>query len=319
MRLRGVELVFACVLSLAGVFGEARAHAQDDTGGDVDTGRSHFKSGVDYYRDGDLSAAMIEFKRAYSAAPNYRLLYNLGQVSQELLDYTGAQSYFQRYLDEGGSAIEPARRQEVETALAKIAARIASVVISANVSGAEVFVDDVSVGTTPFAEPVKVSAGTRRISATVSGRPNITQVVEAAGGETLVVTLEFPPASDNIAAGTQVQVKEWSPSPALWLGIGSGALAVGAGVMAYLTYSDASDYRDAIKRKTTTQEVQSLHDRATTKALVTDILLGATLVSTAITVYVALDDDGEEKAPSESGAQAHFTLGAGAVGLSGQF
>src|SRR5262245_23071216 len=119
MRARALWLMLGCVLSIAGSWQPSQARAEDaDAQGDVDTGRSHFKNGVDYYRDGDLGAALIEFKRAYAAAPNYRLLYNLGQVSHELLDYTNAQAYFQRYLSEGGAEIEAARRQEVETALA---------------------------------------------------------------------------------------------------------------------------------------------------------------------------------------------------------
>lgn len=321
MRRRGLELICACLLAHTVASNAHRVCAQDEAAqGDVDTGRSHFKNGVDYYRDGDLGAALIEFKRAYAAAPNYRVLYNLGQVSHELLDYPVAQSFLQRYIEEGGGEIDAARRAEVETLLAKIAARIANVSISCDVEGAELFVDDVSVGHSPLPEPVKVSAGTRRISAAVAGRARVTQVVEAAGGDTLVVKVEFPPAHEPIASAPTV-APESGPSPVLWLGIGSGALAVGTGVMAYLAYSDASSYRDALERKTTSSEVDSLHNKAQTKALVTDILLGATLVSTAITVFVALQDGDTEERPAASrdAARAQLTMGPGSVGLTGQF
>jgi hypothetical protein len=318
--------VLLCVLSAAGALTASRARAQSSDAAetaDVDAGRSHFKSGVDYYRDGDLGAALIEFKRAYAAAPNYRLLYNLGQVSHELLDYTNAQTFFERYLAEGGDEIEAARRQEVQLALAKIASRIASVVVSCNVEGAELFVDDVSVGTSPLADPVRVSAGTRRIAAAVSGRSRITQVVEAAGGDTLVVKMEFPPLEPeaNLAVQTNLAPKDSGPSPALWLGIGSGALGVGAGVMAYLAARDGADYRDALHRKTTVRELDSLHSQATTKALVTDILLGAALVSTVITVIVAMQDGDSEERPNAARGQprAELTIGAGSLGLAGRF
>ena len=315
--MRTSALVLACVLSLAGV--TQRASAEDDESGDVDTGRSHFKRGVDYYRDGDLPAAMIEFKRAYAAAPNYRLLYNLGQVSHEMRDYTEAQRYLQQYLREGGDEIDGPRRQEVELMLAKIAGRIASVIVNCNLSGAELFVDDVSVGKSPMGEPVRVSAGTRRISAAINGRPRVTQVVEAVGGDTLVVKLEFPPAPREAAvaanASAQTAPADSSLSPAVWVGIGTGALAVGTGVMAFLAYSDASDYREALDRKTTASELDSLHDSAKTKALVTDILLGATVVAGAATVWLAMQDgDDTERAPS-----ARLSIGAGSATLSGSF
>ncbi len=326
MRVRALWLMLSCVLGLAGASDPSRARAEDtgDGGGDVDTGRSHFKSGVDYYRDGDLGAALIEFKRAYAAAPNYRLLYNLGQVSHELLDYTAAQNYFQHYLSEGGAEIEPARRAEVETALAKIATRIANVALTCNVEGAELFVDDVAVGHSPLAEPVRVSAGTRRVSAAIAGRSRITQVIEAAGGDTLVVKLDFPPLPPEAAIASQPALpreRSSGPSPALWLGIGAGALAIGAGITAYLAYDDASNYRDALERKNSVRELESLHDRATTKALVTDVLLGATIVTTAITVLVAVQSGGDdtEKRPATSrrATQTELAIGAGSIALSG--
>ena len=316
MRVHALTLTLGCLLVFAGSSGLARADDEHD----VDAGRSHFKSGVDSYRDGDLTTALIEFKRAYAAAPNYRLLYNLGQVSHEMRDYTEAQRYFQQYLKEGAGEIEPARKQEVELVLAKIANRIASVVVSCNLSGAEIFVDDVSVGKSPMGEPVRVSAGTRRISAAISGRQRVTQVVEAGGGDTLVVKLEFAPAvkaEANVAhndTGAQPAPESSGPSPALWLGIGTGALGVGAGVMAVLAASDSAAYQDALDRPTSSEELASLHDSATTKALVTDILLGATVVGAAVTVWVALDSDSDERAPS-----AQLSVGAGSVALSGRF
>ena len=309
MRVNALILALGCLL-LSGI-----ARAEDE---DVDTGRSHFKAGVDYYRDGDLNTALIEFKRAYAAAPNYRLLYNLGQVSHELRDYTEAQRYFQRYLREGAGEIEPARKQEVELALAKIAGRIASVVVSCNLANAEIFVDDESVGKSPMGEPVRVSAGTRRISAAISGRPRVTQVIEAAGGDTIVVKLEFPPAPAVASAAqhpaTQPVEESSGLSPAVWIGIGTGALAVGAGVMAILAAQDSAAYQDALDRPTSANELKELHDSATTKALVTDILLGATVVGAAATVWVALDSGSEEREPS-----AQLSIGAGSVSFRGRF
>lgn len=333
MRVRALALTLGFFLGLAGLSFpgfQGRAAAEDRGKTDVDTGRSHFKAGVDYYRDGDLTTALIEFKRAYASAPNYRVLYNLGQVSNEMRDYVEAQRYFQRYLTEGAGEIDAARKQEVENYLVKIAGRIATIVLSANLEGADLYVDDVLVGKSPMSEPVRVSAGTRRLSAAISGHPRVTQVIEAAGGDTLVVKLEFLPQS----AGDHTVAQQAAPgatapssgvSPAVWLGIASGALAVGTGVMAFLAYSDSSKYQDALERKTTSSELQSLHDGAKTKALVTDILLGATAVSTAITVYLALQHH-PDHAPSAGSqraqlpaAKTELSLGAGSVALTSHF
>jgi hypothetical protein len=253
-------------------------------------------------------------------------LYNLGQVCNELREYTDAQRYFQRYLSDGADEISAARKREVESMLSKLSSRIATLVLSSNVTGAELFVDNVSVGKSPLAEPVRVSTGKRVVSAAISGRPRVTQAVEAAGGETLVVRLEFSPNAREEIRPSQRSSPEPStradgPSPVLWLGIGAGALAVGTGVMAYLASRDASKYDDAVHRKTTARELNDLDDRASTKALVTDILLGATVVATTITLIVALQGGGKaEVAPSRNDhASAHLTLGVGTLGLSGGF
>jgi tetratricopeptide (TPR) repeat protein len=308
-------------LALLAAGGVARAQA----GGNPEAGRSHFTSGVEYYRDGDLKGALIEFKRAYSASPNYRVLYNLGQVSSELRDYVEAQRYFQRYLRDGGSEIDPARRREVESSVAKLAGRIATVVVSCNIDGAEVFVDDVSVGRSPLDQPLKLSVGTRRISAAISGSRRMTKVVEAAGGETVFVKLDLPPTPAAVAATTE---QRWGareaaacgqPSAALWIGIGAGALAVGAGVMGSLAAVDGAKYRDAIHRRSTADEIDSLHSRAATKALITDILLGATAVAATATLVVALSESSsDDLAPeSDDSARAWLTVGPGSVSLAG--
>src|SRR5262245_38457027 len=88
---------------------------------DVATSHEHFNRGVEYVHDGDLKGALIEFKRAYAVSPNYRVLYNLGQVANALGRYTEAQDYFQHYLNDGGEEISSDRKRDVETQLNKLA------------------------------------------------------------------------------------------------------------------------------------------------------------------------------------------------------
>ena len=104
-------LLWVAVLSCsAGALAQAPAEA-----GDVEAGRGHFDRGVEYVEDGDLHGALVEFKRAYAASPNYRVLYNLGQVCNELREYVDAQRYLQMYLTQGAGEIRAgaqARRRE---------------------------------------------------------------------------------------------------------------------------------------------------------------------------------------------------------------
>jgi tetratricopeptide (TPR) repeat protein len=322
MRVRARILAAAlAICAVPALVGAQHAPAANSGGAnDVESARRYFKAGVDLYREGDLAASLVEFKRAYAAAPNSRLLYNLGQVSQELREYPDAQRYFQQYLREGGDSVEPARKHEVSVALVKLYARIAQLALTSEVAETEFFVDDVSVGHGPFEEPVLVNAGRRRISATAEGRARVTRVVDAPGGELLEVHFEFPDVQPATAAAPPALVdpapagRSSSPGPALWIGVGAGVLAVGAGVLAYLAVQDGADYRDALERKISASELESLHDRATTKALATDILLGAALVSGGLAVYFALSD----RAPDRRAA-ARLSVGAGQLRIDGRF
>lgn len=300
----------ALALVLAGLLPLTAAHAQEPApdaqvvikevppaDGDVERARSHFKRGVEHYRDGDASAALTEFKRAYDIAPNYRLLFNLGQVSQELRDYPAAHDYYTRYLAEGGDSIEPARRAEIEAALVKIANRIGTLELTSSVTGAEFFVDDVSVGVAPLATSVEVSAGRRRISARAAGHEAIHQVLDVVGGETERVHFDFPP-NEPAPVATPAPLRAEPDSgmpPAFWFGIGTGALAISAGVMAYLTSQDNAAYQDALERPTSEDELEEIADRTKTKALITDILLAATVAAAATTVvFVVIDANDRE-------------------------
>jgi tetratricopeptide (TPR) repeat protein len=326
MRLVGSSASACAFLLALGVASHSHAqagHAPKPVAGaetaDVDAARTHFKLGIDSYRDSDLPTALIEFKRAYAASPNYRLLFNLGQVCEELRDYPEAERYFEQYLRDGAGEIELARKQQVETELAKIKLRIASLVLSTNLANAEWFVDDVPSGHSPLADVVRVSAGRHRIAAAVSGRPRVTKVIDTAGGETQVVDVAFSLQPENVAAApaqpnpVNTAAPASSNSAAVWVGIGTGLLAAGAGVMGYLAYRDSANYKDALQRPTTPAELDSLQQGAKTKAIVTDVLLGATAVGAALTVYLVLDH-GSERDP-----HASLRVGPGALLLTQRF
>lgn len=314
--------------ALLSVANAAPAGAQDVENGDpVSLSRNHFDRGVEYVQDGDLKAALIEFKRAYAYSPNYRVLYNLGQVSNELREYIEAQNYYRRYLTDGANEIDAARRRDVEATITKLSSRIARIMLSSNIEGAELFVDDVPVGRSPLSEPVRVSAGARLVTAAVPGRPPISRSIEAAGGDTLTVQLDFPPPSGLPELASEpsliprARTESSGPGPALWLGITAGALGVATGVMAYLAASDASDYHDAVKTKTTPRELQELDDKASAKALVTDILLGATVVATTVTLIVATTGGSQQERATKEAPRptARLLIAPGAVRVAGNF
>jgi tetratricopeptide (TPR) repeat protein len=272
---------------------EPAQDASADQSGAVARARAHFQKGVDYYTEGDLTAALVEFERAYELQPTYLLLYNLGQVTYEQGDYAAAERYFSSYLAQGGAAIEAARRSEVQRDLQRLRGRVADVIFRADQPNTRVFVDDHPVAHTPFVKPVRISAGKRRIRAESPGYAPFTRVVDVIGGETLTVELA-------LGAPLEMLYRESSgassgPGPALWTGIATGVLAAGAGGMAFWTSREDEKYADALERRTTRRELDSLEDSTETKALITDVLIGAAVVAATLTVVLLVIDGDEEE------------------------
>jgi hypothetical protein len=275
-----------------------------------DEAASRFRKGIELYNEGDNQAALAEFKRAYALAPNFAVLYNIGQVQFQIQDYPGALSAFERYLSEGGNRVPAARRAEVERDVAKLKSRVAYLDISASVDGAEISIDDVAVGKAPLAKPVMVSAGRHRVTASRDGRVAATRIVEIASGDTVDVKLELP-ENGSSTAPTPVPAPGPGPDPATstvlpggdtttpqpaapddkpgipWIGWGiTGALAAGATVCGILALSASSDLEEERGRQQT--DADTLPDagtKTTGLALATDILAGGALIAAGVSLY----------------------------------
>jgi hypothetical protein len=281
---------------------------------DVDQAQERYKRALDLFNDGSYDAALLEFRRAYELAPNYRVLYNIALVNVQLNDYAGAVNAFEKYLASGGTEVPPARVEEVKRELIRLTPRVATLKITTDVPGAEVSVDDLSIGKTPFAQPTRVNAGRRRVSVAIEGKIPQTRVVEAAGGDSVEVKFELD-APVEAAAPAPVQA---TPAPveeprhAPWFAWTlTGAFAAGTAVTGVLALKAHSD-QDATKNRlgVTESDLSAANSKVSHLALVTDILLGATVVTGGISLYLTL------RSPSPSNPitdQARLTILPGGV------
>jgi tetratricopeptide (TPR) repeat protein len=139
-----------------------------------------YDRGLKMYAEGDYSLAVIEFERAYELVPDFRVLYNIGQVRIQLANYARARRALTQYLQEGGERVSEDRKKAVENDLDMLATRTGTLAIQVNVPGAELFVDDVVVGQSPLSEPLLLDAGEHRLSARKPGyHPRAAQVTLA--------------------------------------------------------------------------------------------------------------------------------------------
>jgi PEGA domain len=282
-------LVFVSVLAASPATAQTRpqpspaAPAGQPTPEKLNEARAHYDRGLKLFDEGAYDGARVEFQQAYDLQPSFKILYNLGLVHKQLIDYASALTSFERYLAEGGASLDDNRRAEVTREVASLKARVGTLNVTTNVEGAEVSIDDVSIGRTPLAAAVRVNPGNRKISATKSGRVPASRVVQIAGSSVTNVRLELPETRT-------VLIVDKPPRRVPWGGWGiAAALAAGAGVTGYLALQSDQKLDDA--RAKTGADPDDLSSRSTTTralGITADVLTVGAVAAGAISLYYTI-------------------------------
>jgi hypothetical protein len=285
MRQRSLALALAAALLMP-----LASSAQAAPPGEAD---AHFKRGVELYKEADYAAALIEFRRAYELDPRFQVLYNIGEDYYQLQDYANALKTLEKYLKEGGAQISKERRDEVQKEVDKLRTRVATLDITTTVPDVELFIDDVSVGKTPLPGPIVVSAGRRKLTATMAGKPVVSQVVELAGGDSKKLPLTI---TDDAKPGTSPEEQRSVPV-APW--VVTGVLAAGAVVTGALALVASSDLKTQLGMlPANPDDIKSAHGKAFALALTTDILVGTAAVMTGVSIYFTASAGKKPDAPA---------------------
>ncbi len=287
---------------------------------------TRFKRGVELFDEGDFRTALIEFRRAYAVAPDFNVLYNIGQTQYQLSDYAGAFGTLTRYLEDGGEKIKADRRGEVESALKKLEARVGKLRVSSNVEGAEILVDDVKVGVTPLAEPLLVSAGRRKVSAASGTRPVVVRKIDVAGGDDVELSLDFPvlekkPSGQITLPTPSPPVERYNRMP-MWISLVAAAgFTAGAGVSGVLALRAKDELAEQLDTfPTTAEQLDDARSKTQTLAIVADVLGVAGVLAAGVTVYFIVDppvESGDEE-PAKPAA-ARLLVAPTGLWLQGQF
>jgi tetratricopeptide (TPR) repeat protein len=286
---------------------------------------AHFERGVQFTKDKDYVAAMVEFKKAYALDPAYVVLFNIGQTANELKDYAGALRAYEQYLEDGASEIDEDRRKKVQSLIEELRGKTANISVEVNVAGASVAVDDVDVGVTPLAAPVLMNAGRRKISIAKSGYEPLTRFVEIAGTEKKSLSFEIVSLSGGSAVtppGGLPPTREVEHTPWPWIGLAATAAAgVATGVVGGLAVSKHSEYEDALATVPTSKDrIEDARSAAQSMALATDVLLGVTIAGAGLTALAFGLDYGRSGAPpSQQEVSVSPLVGPGFLGVTGAF
>ncbi len=200
---RAASVVFAFAVAYVGV--SNRAGAQDGAEPTVGMGsRERAQRAAQLFDEGKLDAALAEYRRAYAQTPNFRVLYNIARVYDELGDAVQAVEHYRRFLVEGSEHVSPARRQDIESRIAEQQRRIAELWITTSVEGALLSVDGTVVRDargaplrTPLTAPIRLSAGRHTVLAHTAHHRSLERDIELAGGVDTRIELALHPIASN--------------------------------------------------------------------------------------------------------------------------
>jgi hypothetical protein len=290
-----MEKVKLLALTLVMFAATARAQPQDDA-------KAHFKRGTELYDENNFRGALVEFQKAYELAPSYKLLFNIGQVEMELQDYAGAVKAYSRYLREGGPDVPPPRVQQVQAEIDRLRGRIGHVTIQ-TAPGAEVLIDEVSIGFAPLPEPATVNAGRHTITIHVTGRDPQSRAVDVAGQEQVTVVLGNELTAPTQRVDEPAKPRGKTPMYVAWGA--TGVFAVAAGVFAYTAHNDSGDL--AKLRTTfpvTKAQLDSAASKTTTAAALTDGFTAGAVIAGGVALYLTLT---QPPARTEKAVRLHVT------------
>jgi len=88
----------------------------------AEAARAEYDKGLRAFNAEDYASAVAAFERANALAPNFRIHYNIARVREGAGETRGAIAAYERYLEQGGSAVPADRRAQVEGRLAALRA-----------------------------------------------------------------------------------------------------------------------------------------------------------------------------------------------------
>ena len=154
----------------------------------VDQARTHLALGIELYNERDFDGALVELKRAYDLAPRYQVLYDVAEVAHQQQDYLTAWRNLRRYLADGGDAVSPGRRFEIEAEIERLEQRIGRLVVQAP-PRSRILIDGKEVGVVPLGSAIRANVGRRRLQAVSPTGDRWESTIDLAGGDAVTVTV----------------------------------------------------------------------------------------------------------------------------------
>jgi len=309
------HVVLAVLLSTIVVLRASPAPGQEED--DESAAYDHFTQAMALYQKGNYEAALIEFKASYKAKANYKLFYNIGLTYQALHMFVESERALVEYLEQGEGELSSGKVTEVRGILAELDNVIGEIMLVVDLDGADVLVDGKKVGTTPLAEPIRLSVGHYQLRVQKDGFEPWWANFEVAGGELIehdvhMVAEGDGGGDDGDDDGGGGRGGSSAMKGLFWTSL---ALTVGSGVVLGVTGGMALSKHDEFSKTYRDEEDawRPLKDDGERLALVSDVFIGVTSAfAVAAVVFGVL---AFRKGESEGEALLTPLLGPGVAGL----
>ncbi len=152
--------------------------------------KADFEAAKVLANDGDYAGALIKFQSSYDESKDARVLWNVAFCQKNLRHYSKVAATLKRYLSEGGPLLSATDKKDAQDLIAMIEPFTTRATLRVREEGAQVYVDDELVGTSPLASAQILDIGERKIRVTKDGfRPYERALIVGGGAE---VTVDVP-------------------------------------------------------------------------------------------------------------------------------
>jgi hypothetical protein len=273
----------------------------------IEEAKKHMQAGAAFYNDPSghkCEEALREFSKAYELSGSLNALKGEAVCNLELERDGEAIEQYTKYLAAKGAAIDPADKAQVETDLNTLRASAAFVTFSTAQEGVKI--SDVRTPAKGFpitnryplptsGRKIGVHPGQHTFTASAEGAPDQTWTVEIVNGGKFEHTFDFSKRkpvvveSDKVEKPSEPRLVKSRPVPASVFVAGglTVALAVPLAIFGVGALSKGSAYKAANGTRPRA-ELDALASGVKSANLLTDIFLGATVASAAVTTILVL-------------------------------
>jgi len=272
----------------------------------IEEAKKHMQAGAAFYNDPSghkCEEAIREFGKAFELSGSLNALKGQAVCNLELERDGEAIEQYTKYLQSKGSAIDPADKAQVETDLNTLRASVAFVTFSTAQEGVKI--SDVRTPAKgfpitnryplpPTGRKVGIHPGQHTFTASAEGAPDQTWTIEIVNGGKFEHTFDFSKGKpvvvegDKDKPGEPKQVKSRPVPTSVYVTGGlTVALAVPLVIFGVGALGKGSDYKAANGTRPKA-ELEAMASAVKSANLITDIFLGATVASAAVTTILFL-------------------------------